>query len=221
MTRGGQSGPAAGFVPGRAGGFCSTAAPRAAEQQHEHPQQPETGPDAKRPADAAHKRRQKRARKPHCRAGHAGGEPLAPGVPFLSAGQHGRGQKCAAHPGRQAIGEQEQRRVARRRNSRQQKTGSEQCGAPQRRKPRAARILHKAAHRAADAVAGHKQRKNHRSLGTGEGVSLHDRTLEHTPGRRDAGQQLDGRPGRQNLRRTRLLLHRPVPFRGRDSRLSP
>ena len=27
MTRGGQSGPAAGFVPGRAGGFCSTAAP--------------------------------------------------------------------------------------------------------------------------------------------------------------------------------------------------
>ena len=155
------------------------------------------------------------AGKSHGHPGHAGGPSFFGLVPFLGAGQHRRGQKGAAHPRRQAVGQQEEGRIAGRHQGGGQESSRQQPGAPQPGRAGAAAVLQKAACRTAHTVGGHQHRKDQHGLPPGQTVSLHNRPLKGPPCRRDAGEQLHPRPGRQNVRSTVLFCHKrslPCPF---------
>ena len=173
--------------------------PRQAHRQGRAPQGPEGPPDPPQGGQQPHHHRQKGPRQPGGGPDDAGGKALFPLVPLLDAGLDGRVQKGGAQPRRDAEAPgQGPAPVPRQQGRPQNQPPFQQGGAPEGGAAGAVLVLQKAPD-----DAPHPIGRNQNAEGQGggpllQGVFLHHRLLEHTPGGGQAGEQLDAGPGGQD-----------------------
>ena len=170
--------------------------PGPADGEHDRAQRRKADAHAPAPADAAHKQREERARKPHCRAG--GRRWPAPcarrTISARRPARPGPGTRCPPRPGRcRQAGTAARCPPGRARPAKTLRPAAPVPTPAAQRGPRAS--CKKPPMAQPTPYPAHEQRKGHGRLRAGKAVFLHNRALEHAPGGRDAGEQLDGRPG--------------------------
>ena len=185
-----------------------------ADRQREYPQRPERPPDPLHRAKALQRRAdesgQERTAQAHRAANDPRGKALAPGVPFLGAGLDGRVEKRRAQPRRNAEHCPEPYPLLPGQEGRRKEPAAEQAGAPQRRAARAFFILQKTTDDASHPERCDQDAERIASAVLGQAELIHHRLLEHAPRRRQARQDLNGRPRRQDGPRMfccKLLFH--------------
>ena len=173
-----------------------------ADRQRECPQRPERPPDSLHRAKALQRRAdesgQERTAQAHRAANDPRGKALAPGVPFLGTGLDGRVEKRRAQPRRNAEHCPEPCPLFPGQEGRRKEPAAEQAGAPQRRAARAFFILQKTTDDAAHPERCDQDAERIARAVLGQAELVHHRLLEHAPRRRQARQDLNGRPRRQD-----------------------
>ena len=161
-----------------------------ANGQGERPQRPERAPDALHRAKAPQRRpdkdREERAGEPHRPADDTRGQPLAALVPFLGAGLDGGVQKGRAQPRRDTEQYPEPPACGPGQEGRRKEPAAEQGRAPERRAARAVPVLQKAADHTPHPECRDQDAERQPGPLFREAVLLHDRLLEHAPGRGQA-----------------------------------
>ena len=182
-----------------------------ADRQRECPQRPERPPDPLHRTKALQRRAdesgQERTAQAHRAANDPRGKALAPGVPFLGAGLDGRVEKRRAQPRRNAEHCPEPYPLLPGQEGRRKEPAAEQAGAPQRRAARAFFILQKTTDDASHPERCNQDAERIASAVLGQAELVHHRLLEHAPRRRQARQDLNGRPrqDRPGVARCKLL----------------